>query len=74
MQAANRRHLYDLPLDKLDSVVLGEDAGFGHAMVLRDVETVSVYLGAQHVRFRFLGSVCVPGFYPTGGLQHLADG
>ena len=38
MAAADRRHLDDLALDELDPVVLADDAGLAHAVVLVERE------------------------------------
>lgn len=38
MEGTNRGHLDDLPLDQLDPIVLAQDAGFGHSVVLVDGE------------------------------------
>ena len=38
--AADWRHLHDFPVDQLDAVVLGEDAGVAHPVVVVHRESV----------------------------------
>jgi len=41
VQAADRRHVDDLPLDQLDARIERQDAGLGHAAVALDVEAMA---------------------------------